>query len=127
MYPSISEYLEAINSAADNFDQLKHLRPVLDEEGNPVMTGGNFAEVFKMKDEKTGKLYAVKCFLREQEGRAEACRMIAEELEYVSSTYLKPIKYLNKVLFVDINAGDEKEFPNMEDLYEEDGLDVYKK
>ena len=110
MYPTISEYLEAIKSAEDNFEQFKHLRPVLEDDGSPIMTSGNFAVVFKMKDEQTGKLYAVKCFLREQEGRAEAYRMIAEELEYVSSTFLTPIKYLDKELFVDTNAGDEKEF-----------------
>ena len=110
-YPSINEYKEAILFAEDNFEQLKNLRPVLDEEGNPVMTGGNFAEVFKMKDEQTGKIYAVKCFLREQEGRAEAYRQIAEELEYVSSTFLTPIKYLDKELFVDTNAGGDTEFP----------------
>ena len=79
-YPLISEYVEAIKAAEDNFDQLKHLRPVLDDDGMPVMSGGNFAVVFKMKDEQTGKLHAVKCFLKEQEGRAEAYRQIAEEL-----------------------------------------------
>ena len=125
-YPSINEYKEAILFAEDNFEQLKHLRPVLDEEGNPVMTGGNFAEVFKMKDEQTGKIYAVKCFLREQEGRAEAYRMIAEELEYVSSTFLTPIKYLDKELFVDTNAGDDTEFPVLlMDWVEGDTLDKY--
>ena len=36
MYPTISEYLEAIKSAKDNFDQLKHLRPVLDDDGQPA-------------------------------------------------------------------------------------------
>ena len=110
-YPSINEYKEAILFAEDNFEQLKNLRPVLDEEGNPVMSSGNFAVVFKMKDEQTGKLHAVKCFLKEQEGRAEAYRMIAEELEYVSSTFLTPIKYLEKELFVDTNTSDETEFP----------------
>ena len=50
MYPTISEYLEAIKAAEDNFDQLKNLRPVLDEEGNPVMTSGNFAVVFLSYD-----------------------------------------------------------------------------
>ena len=125
-YPSINEYKEAILFAEDNFEQLKNLRPVLDEEGNPVMTGGNFAEVFKMKDDQTGKLYAVKCFLREQEGRAEAYRMIAEELEYVSSTFLTPIKYLDMELFVDTNAGDEKEFPVLlMDWVEGQTLDKY--
>ena len=95
-YPLISEYIEAIKAAEDYFDQLRNLRSVLGEDGEPVMTSGNFAVVFKMKDEQTGKLYAVKCFLKEQEGRAEAYRMIAEELEYVNSTFLTPIKYLDK-------------------------------
>ena len=110
-YPLLSEYVEAIKAAEDNFEQLKHLRPVLDEDDQPVMTSGNFAVVFKMKNEQTGKLHAVKCFLRDQEGRDEAYRMIAEELEYVNSTYLTPIKYLDKELFVDTNQTDETEFP----------------
>ena len=32
MYPTISEYLEAIKVAENNFDQLKHLRPALGED-----------------------------------------------------------------------------------------------
>ena len=110
-YPLLSEYIEAIKSAEDNFDKLSNLRPVLDGNGQPVMSSGNFAVVFKMKDVQAGKLHAVKCFLKEQEGRAEAYRLIAEELEYVSSTFLTPIKYLDKELFVDTNASDETEFP----------------
>lgn len=110
-YPLISEYIEAIKAAEDNFDKLQHLRPVLGKDGEPVFSGGNFAVVFKMKDEQTGKLHAVKCFLKEQEGRAEAYRLIAEELEYVSSTFLTPIRYLAKELFVDTKASEETEFP----------------
>lgn len=37
-YPLISEYIEAIRSAEDNFDQYSALRPVLDGKGNPVMS-----------------------------------------------------------------------------------------
>ena len=110
-YPLISEYIEAIKAAEENFAQLKHLRPVLEEDGLPVMSSGNFAVVFKMKDEQTEKMHAVKCFLKEQEGRAEAYRQIAEELEYVSSTFLTPIKYLDKELFVDSNNSENSEFP----------------
>jgi TPR repeat protein len=125
-YPLISEYVEAIKAAEDNLDQLKHLRPVLDDDGEPVMTSGNFAVVFKMKDEQSGKLHAVKCFLKEQEGRAEAYQQIAEELEYVSSTFLTPIKYLDKELFVDTNASDDTEFPVLlMDWVEGETLDKY--
>ena len=125
-YPLISEYVEAIKAAEDNFEQLKHLRPVLDDDGMPVMSGGNFAVVFKMKDEQTGKLHAVKCFLKEQEGRAEAYRQIAEELEFVSSTFLTPIKYLDKELFVDSANSEDSEFPVLlMDWVEGQTLDKY--
>ena len=125
-YPLISEYVEAIKAAEDNFEQLKHLSPVLGEDGEPVMTSGNFAVVFKMKDEQTGKLHAVKCFLKEQEGRAEAYRQIAEELEYVSSTFLTHIKYLDKELFVDSANSEDSEFPVLlMDWVEGQTLDKY--
>lgn len=110
-YPLISEYIEAIKSAEDNFEKLSHLRPVLGEDGLPVMTSGNFAVVFKMKDEQSGKFYAVKCFTKEQEGRAEAYREIANELKDFSSPYLVSIQYLDRELFVDTDQSAETEFP----------------
>ena len=109
-YPLISEYLAAIRDAHDNLDKLSHLVPVLDNYGEPYRSSGAFAVVFKMKDEQTGKCYALKCFTEEQEGRAEAYRQIAEELEFVDSTYITYVKYLEKELFVDSNCEDD-EFP----------------
>jgi len=110
-YPFISEYIEAIKLAEDNFEELSYLRPVLGDDGLPVMTCGNFAVVFKMKDERDGELYAVKCFTKEQNGRAESYRLIADELEFVSSNYLTQIRFLEKELFVDTEQTDETEFP----------------
>ena len=110
-YPLISEYIEAIKSAEDNFEELSYLRPVLSNDGLPIMTSGNFAVVFKMKDEQNGKLYAVKCFTKEQEERSESYKLIADELEFVSSNYLTPIRYLEKELFVDSGQTSETEFP----------------
>ena len=109
-YPLISEYLAAIREANDNLDTLSHLVPVLDKYGEPYRSSGAFAVVFKMKDEQTGKCYALKCFTEEQEGRAEAYRKIAEELEFVDSPYITSVKYLEKELFVDSNCENE-EFP----------------
>ena len=110
-YPLISEYLESIKHSEDNFNVLSTLRPVYDEAGEIVMSSGNFAVVFKMKDESSGKLYAVKCFLREQEGRDTAYQQITDELEYVSSNYLCSIKYFQKELFVDSTVSSDTEFP----------------
>ena len=111
MYPTISEYIEAIKSAEDNFKELTNLQAVLGEDEQPVMTSGNFAVVFKMRDEETGKLYALKCFTKEQTGRAEAYHQIAEELKDVDSPYLVSLRYLDKELFVDTEQTDETEFP----------------
>ena len=109
-YPLISEYLAAIREAKDNLDTLSHLVPVMDKYGEPYRSSGAFAVVFKMKDEQTGKCYALKCFTEEQEGRAEAYRQIAEELEFVDSPYITSVKYLEKEMFVDSNCENE-EFP----------------
>ena len=110
-YPLISEYIEAIRFAEDNFDKLSNLRPVLDSDGNPVMSSGNFAVVFKMKDVETDKLYAVKCFTREQKHRNANYQKIAEELSEVSSPYLVHFRFLEKELFVDTTQSDDDEFP----------------
>ena len=110
-YPLISEYIEAIKAAKDNFAELVNLRAVLGEDGQPVMTSGNFAVVFKMKDEEGGRLYAVKCFTKEQEGRAEAYKQIAEHLTDVDSPYFVSLRYLEKELFVDTEQTCETEFP----------------
>ena len=111
MFPLLSEYIESIKSAEDNFMELSYLRPVLGDDGEPIMTSGNFAVVFKMKDKTSGKFYAVKCFTKEQEGREEAYHQIAEELKDVDSPYLVSLRYLDKELFVDTDQTDETEFP----------------
>ncbi len=109
-YPLMSEYVSAIRDASDNLDELAHLVPVLDDHGEPYRSSGAFAVVFKMKDEQTGKCYALKCFLEEQEGRAEAYRLIADELDCIDSSYVTSVKYLEKEIFVDSSC-EEDEFP----------------
>ena len=109
-YPLISEYVRAIQDASNNLDELAHLVPVQDDHGEPYRSSGAFAVVFKMKDEQTGKFYALKCFTEEQEGRAEAYRQIADELEFVDSSYITSVKYLDKEIFVDSSC-EEDEFP----------------
>lgn len=124
-YPLISEYMAAIRDAHDNLDQLSHLVPVMDKYGEPYRSGGAFAVVFKMQDEQTGKCYALKCFTEEQEGRAEAYRQIAEELEFVDSSYVTSVKYLENELFVDSSCDDD-EFPVLlMDWVEGDTMEAY--
>ena len=109
-YPLISEYISAIKDAEDNFATMTNLRPVLDLSGNPVMSSGNFAVVFKMTDGK--KNYALKCFTRDVDGRAEAYKKISGAIISMEPTeYMISVSYLEKELFVDTSQTDETEFP----------------
>ena len=109
-YPLISEYVKAIQDAGDNLEELVRLTPVLDDHGEPYRSSGAFAVVFKMQDKSSGKYYALKCFTEEQQGRAEAYRQIADELDMVDSPYITSVKYMEKELFVDSQC-EEDEFP----------------
>ena len=110
-YPLLSEYVSAITHASENLDQLKHLEVVQDEHGEPYRSSGAFAVVFKMRDPRTGQLYALKCFTEEQEGRSEAYRKIEEELEVAGTTYFTSMRYYERELFVDSSVSSESEFP----------------
>ena len=124
-YPLISEYVRAIQDASDNLGELAHLVPVLDDHGEPYRSSGAFAVVFKMLDKSTGKYYALKCFTEEQEGRAEAYRQIADELDLLDSPYITSVKYMEKELFVDSQC-EEDEFPILlMDWVEGETLEAY--
>ena len=103
-WPTVGQYAEVIKASTKSpdeyFDKLKHLRPVIDSNGEPIMSSGNFAVVFKMKDEY-GKQYAVRCFHRAQQEREKNYKLICDELAKVSSPYLSPIRYCDKELFVE--------------------------
>lgn len=110
-YPLISEYVQAIIDSESNLDQLNSLRPVLDDHDEPYRTSGAFAVVFKMKDEDSGKYYALKCFTEEQDNREDSYRMITDELQDIISPYITKVQYIENELFVDSNCTDETEFP----------------
>ena len=125
LYTFSSEHLAAIREAHNNLRTLSHLVPVLDKEGEPYYCGGASSVVFKMKDEQTGKCYALKCFTEEQEGRAEAYRQIEEELKFVDSPYITPVKYLEKELFVDSDSEDNEHPVLLMDWIEGKTMEAY--
>ena len=126
-YPSISDYIEALRDAEDSLSELKDLRLVYDDQGHPIMSSGNFAVVFKMQA-PTGEYHALKCFLRDQEERSERYHLIAEELQYVQSTYLVKFRYLESELFVDVpNTGGEEYPVLLMDWVDGIPLDHYRK
>ena len=124
-YPTISEYVKAIQDAGNNLDKLAHLTPVLDAHGEPYHISGAFAVVFKMQDKSTGKYYALKCFTEEQEGRTDAYRQIAEELDMVEYPYIIFVKYIEKEICVDCQCEEDKFPVLLMDWVDGDTMEAY--
>ena len=127
-YPLITEYVEAVRSAAENLDDhdplLASLSPVV-QEGRPFYSSGNYAVVFKMQA-PDGRLYAMKCWHKEMPGRDERYDLIAEELDSVQSSYLLGVRYCAEGLFVDSATADGELFPVLlMDWVEGTPLDAY--
>lgn len=97
-YPTLLEYMKAIQDAGNNLDKLSHLSVVLDGQGEPCHISGDSSVVFKMQDKTTGKCYALKCFTKAQKGCADA------------SSNSSSVKYLEKELLV-LSQGKEEKYP----------------
>lgn len=97
-YPSVTEYKELVQ-IPECFSTLQNLSPVK-ENGKIVMTSGNFAVVFKMKD-KQGRSYALKCFTQDVPQRNDAYKKIASQLRYLDAPYFASMEYLEDELVAD--------------------------
>lgn len=97
-YPTLLEYMKAIQDAGNNLDKLAHLSVVLDGQGEPYHISGDSSVVFKMQDKTTGKYYALKCFTKAQKGCADA------------SSNSSSVKFLEKELLV-LSQGKEEKYP----------------
>ena len=97
-YPTLLEYMKAIQDAGNNLDKLSHLSVVLDGHGEPYHISGDSSVVFKMQDKTTGKCYALKCFTKAQKECADA------------SSNSSSVKYLEKELLVQ-SQGKEEKYP----------------
>lgn len=106
-YPLLTDYIDSIRFAEDNFATLTNLRPVYGKDDNLIYyTEGN-SVIFKMEDVVHEKVYCVKCFLSEQLGRKEWYDVICKSGLFFSKKSL----FLENELFVDTNMSNTKEFP----------------
>lgn len=138
-FPSITEYIEAIMTSEDNLGELSYLQPVMDEAGQPVMSSGDYSVVFKMRDKRDGRFYALRCFHHSKEktdmhylieeyylnGRKKgiplsqffsrpadnSCHLIEDYLKEVESPYFISFRYIDNELFVDSSKTSETMFP----------------
>lgn len=107
-YPTISDYIESLSCAIDNFATLSPLDLILDTQGRPVYTREKHCVIFRMKDGNSNIEYDVKCFIDEQERRKTLYEHIANDQEL---WFPKGVAFYDKELFVDTANSDDNEFP----------------
>lgn len=107
-YPTISDYIESLSCAIDNFATLSPLDLILDTQGRPVFTREKHSVIFKMKDVNSNIEYDVKCFTDEQENRKTLYEQIANDQDV---WFPKGVAFYDKEIFVDTENSDDKEFP----------------
>ena len=123
-YPTILEYINALNNPVKNFTNEKNLHMVFDCNGMPIFKRGKYGVVFKMTD---GTQYrAVKCYLQE---RSEINRRLDQLQNKLPSGFGKiacPFKFFQNELTVSIAGQDDTKFPVLEmEWIEGQPLDVY--
>ena len=107
-YPTVSEYLESLQCASDNFLTLTSLRLMNDSEGKPIYNNEKHCVIFHMKNINTNVEYDIKCFTDDQEGRESLYNQIQNSL---TTWYPFGLTYYAKELFVDTDNSEECEFP----------------
>lgn len=110
-YPLVPEYISSIMLAQDNFNELTFLQPIIKSDGVPVFIKGDNSVVFKMQDSNTRKIYAIKCFTKDQEDRDTSYKLIADQLKEIDSSHLIPIQYFEKEILVYSEEAQETRFP----------------
>ena len=106
-YPLITDYVDSIRFADDNFATLTNLRSVFGKDDNPLYIIENNCIVFKMEDVVLEKNYWVKCFLSEKTDRKE----FYDEICQSGLFFPKDSHFLLNVLFVDSDVTNIEEFP----------------
>lgn len=106
-YPLITDYIDSIRFAENNFATLTNLRPIFKNDDNPLYIIEGSSIVFKMEDIVLEKLYWVKCFLSEQLNRKDWYNEICQSGLFFSKDSL----FLENELFVDTDVSNNEEFP----------------
>lgn len=100
-YPSITQYIDSIDSGRDFFLSLGDVALCRAADWQPIFRSGNFGVVFKVLI--NGRARALKCFTREQHGRAKAYAAISGNLP--RSDYMIDFRFLDNELTAFLASG----------------------
>ncbi len=95
IFPSITDYKRALQSIDKRTIHLTDLVSINNENTIPKGLAGHFAVVFKMQDQQTKQIFALKCFIREQAQRKKYYLAIAQQLKKLNRAYFCEYQYLD--------------------------------
>ncbi len=109
-YPTISDFVTAVRNAAGRFAKLE-VKPVVDDNGNPVFVAGNFAAVFKATVAPGDQLVAIKMFTRDLPQLQRRQQMVVDLVERLGARHLVDIGFMPDEIFVTSMIASGNEFP----------------
>jgi WD40 repeat protein len=113
LFPTASEYMDALENCSESMSKLRSLVPERDRYGKIFRSNGGLAVVFKMRDQTTGRIYALKCFHKTIPDIAKSYRSISRFLDEVRSDYVVKYRFLESEIWVSTSQTEETLFPVM--------------
>ncbi|MFJ5776394.1 hypothetical protein [Streptomyces sp. NPDC093094] len=100
--PTPSDYQSAVACLEQRSKDplLKRCRPRLGSDGQPGSDGGSFGTVYPLEDPESGRLWALKCFNRDEPHREKRYREIANCLHGARGSWHVEVRYLHEGLWV---------------------------
>ena len=97
-WPTATDYNEAVQDLRRNVadEELRAGRPALNPLGLPMIWSGNFADVYKIHDAKSGNAWALKCFTRKVPGQADRYQHISTHLQRARLPFMVDFRYLDQ-------------------------------
>ncbi len=107
--PLIADYKTAVANAKARFATLK-VSAQLDTQRHPQFLAGNFAGVFRMRDE-AGALLAIKCFTRDMPDLERRYRALSKYIKHAKPAYMVELDYLSNELYVTSSIAAAGDYP----------------
>ena len=97
-WPLSQDYNEAIQDPGLCFadDDLRAAQAVTNALGLPMPCSGNFADVYEVRSQDSGRRWAVKCFTRQVPGLRERYATISDHLRQARLPFAVEFQYLEQ-------------------------------
>jgi formylglycine-generating enzyme required for sulfatase activity len=97
-WPTATDYNEAVQDLRQSVgdEELREGQAAVNPLGLPMIWSGNFADVYKIHNAKSGNTWALKCFTRKIAGQADRYQHISTHLDRARLPFMVDFKYLDQ-------------------------------